>query len=81
MELTPGKRISSTSDDFRNVNQEHGSERSSVMVNVPSEAEELDNVANKLAEDMQDEERHTVTEVTETVIHINSPIEIDDAHR
>ena len=90
VELTPEKRISSTSDGRRNPNQEQGSEigsvtteRSSVMVTVPSEAEELDNIANKMAEDLQDEseEWHTVTEVTETVTHINSPVEIGDTQR
>ena len=91
VQLTPGKRTSTTSeDDSRRMTQEYGSdvgsiatERSSVLVNVPTEAEGFDNVANKLTQDLrdEDEERHTVTEVTETVIHINSPIEIGDDHR
>ena len=90
VDLTPGKRTSTTSEaDSRRMGQEDGSdvgsivtERSSVLVNVPTEAEEFDNVANKLTEDLKNEdgEWHTVTETTETVIHINSPIEIGDNH-
>ena len=90
VDLTPGKRTSTTSEaDSRRLSQERGSdvgsivtERSSVLVNVPTEAEELDNLANKLTEDLKDEDRewHTVTQTTETVIHINSPIEIGDNH-
>ena len=90
VDLTPGKRTSTTSEaDSRRMGQEYGSdvgsivtERSSVLVNVPTEAEEFDNVANKLTEDLKNEdgEWHTVTETTETVIHINSPIEIGDNH-
>lgn len=106
VELTPGKSATTTtttmttsiaSDDslhYQDFNSGPKLQSSSVMVNVPTDSEELDNEANKLAEDLkkesleeasntykdgyEDEEWTTVTEVTETVIHIDSPIEIGD---